>query len=87
MKQFNFEVYTKHPLTDESGWDIKWVGVFAESKEQAKELLKSFPLFDFIITFNFGGLDLDGEELELYNGGVTFFERAGYMDNAIIKTY
>lgn len=87
MKQYNFECYTKHPQTGETGWDIKWVGVFADSKEDARELLKSFPNFDCVLTFNFGGLDLDGLELDLFNNGIRFFERQGYMNPEIIKTY
>lgn len=87
MKQYNFECYTSNPLDGETGWDIKFIGVFATSKEEAKELIKGFPHFDCRLTYNFGGLEIDGEELDLYNDGVKFFERHSYMNNTIIATY
>lgn len=51
--EFNFEVYTKNPFTGEMGWDIKFVSVFANSKDDAKEYLKKWNLFDCIILHNF----------------------------------
>lgn len=52
MKAYNFEVYTCHPSTGESGWEIEFPDVVAESKKEAKLLLKRWPLFDCIILFN-----------------------------------
>lgn len=40
-----YEIYTKHPTTGETGWDIQWVRCKPEHIEQ-------FPLFDEIITTN-----------------------------------
>ena len=37
------EIYTKHPETGETGWDIKWVRAH-------KDAIASFPNFDCIIT-------------------------------------
>lgn len=88
IKEYNFEVYTKHPTTGETGWDIKFASTFAESKEQAKQQLKdSYPNFDCFILFNFGGVDLDAQTTELYNKGVKFFDRHSYMNNSIVQTY
>jgi len=89
MKHYNFEIYTNNPVTGESGWDIKWAGCFANSKEEAREEIKNFPNFDTIITFNFGGLELEYDQLEyaLYNEGIRFFERHSYMNNEIIRSY
>lgn len=61
IKAFNFEVYTKNPLTGEEGWDIMFPTVYAESKEAAKAFLKSdYPNFDCIILFNYGCEIKDG---------------------------
>ena len=87
MLEFNFEIYTKNPVTLESGWNIKFASVFADSKEEAKDKIKEFPLFDCIILFNFGGCALDAEEQELFNKGVKFFVRHSYMNNTIVETY
>ena len=46
-----FEIYTKHPLTKETGWSIKWVDV-PHKKAKALETIKTFPDFDCIITTN-----------------------------------
>jgi len=40
-----FEIYTKHPTTGESGWEIEWV------RSTEKEI-KSYPNFDVVITRN-----------------------------------
>ena len=52
MKAYNFEVYTCHPTTGESGWEIEFPDVVAVSKKEARLLLKRWPLFDCIILFN-----------------------------------
>ncbi len=85
-KEYNFEIYTLHPETKETGWDIMFVSTFATSKEEAKQNLKSFPNFDTIILYNYGS-DLSQTELDLYNDGVKFLVRKSYMDNEIINTY
>ena len=38
-----FEIYVKNPKTFESGWEIKYV-------RSTKDLIKSFPFFDCIIS-------------------------------------
>jgi len=38
-----FEIYTKHPETKERGWEIKFVYATTDG-------IKTFPLFDCIIT-------------------------------------
>lgn len=53
MKEINFEVYTKNPITGECGWDIKFVSVIAEDKEKAREVLKTWSLFDVVILHNY----------------------------------
>lgn len=51
---FNFEIYTCNPKNPkEGGWDIMSVSVKAETKVEAREKLKNFPLFDVVILFNF----------------------------------
>lgn len=52
-KKFGFEVYTLNPETKDTGWDIKFVDVIAETKAEAKEILKTWDLFDCIILFNY----------------------------------
>jgi hypothetical protein len=49
---YNFEIYTLHPETGESGWDIEFLNVRANTKTEARELLAKYPLFDCIILFN-----------------------------------
>lgn len=87
IKEYNFEIYTKHPETGKTGWDIKFASVFAASKDEAKVLLKDYPHFDCIILFNFGGAELGIPEKELYNSGVKYFDRHSYMNNDIVAIY
>jgi len=53
IKEYNFEIYTINPRTKEGGWDIYKVSVIAETKEQAKKMLKKTDWFDEIILFNY----------------------------------
>lgn len=54
MPKFNiYEIYTSHPVTGESGWDIKFVRATVEG-------IKSFPNFDCIITVNDYPMQSDG---------------------------
>lgn len=53
MKEINYEVYTINPTTKETGWDIKHVSVIANSKDEAKKVLKNWEIFDEIILCNF----------------------------------
>lgn len=75
MKAFNFEVYTCNPTTGETGWDIKFPTVFADSMEQAKAFLRtSYPNFDCIILFNYGIEIKDGsKEAKHYATGASYF--------------
>jgi hypothetical protein len=62
---FNFEIYTCNDapvkegiykgakIGEISGWDIKMVSVKADTKQEARQELKKYPLFDCIILFNF----------------------------------
>jgi hypothetical protein len=68
MKAFNYEIYTKNPITGEGGWDIRFVSVFAEDRTKAKEVLRSVPNFDIVILFNFE-TDLDDREADFYANG------------------
>lgn len=52
MKTNCFEIYTKNPETNESGWDIINVEVISDTVKEAKEKIKNYPLFDCIITCN-----------------------------------
>ena len=45
MENNIYEIYTKNPETNESGWDIVWV-------RSTDSLIKTFPNFDVIITKN-----------------------------------
>lgn len=51
-RAYNFEVYTKHPITGAPGWDIKFISVFACNKKEAISLLSHMPCFDCIILYN-----------------------------------
>jgi hypothetical protein len=66
-----FEIYTKHPLTKETGWFIKWVDVH-EKKEKAMETIKDFPDFDCIITTN--DYSIEPHEIFEFNGKTVKFE-------------
>lgn len=72
INEFNFEVYTKHPKTGETGWDLKFVSVIADTKEEAKEYLKQWPLFDCIITHDYTvRVPFDGNLATLIKGNGT----------------
>lgn len=45
-----YELYTKNPVTKETGWDIKWV-------RSTEEQVKSYPDFDCIISRNADNID------------------------------
>ena len=51
MKEFNFEIYVKNPITLESGWDIQIISVSASSYDDAVNKIKSYPNFDTIIGY------------------------------------
>lgn len=50
FESYCFEIYTLNPETKETGWEIKFVEVLANSMREAREKIKSFPLFDCVIT-------------------------------------
>lgn len=52
MKAYNYEIYTVNEQTGETGWDIKFRTIFAETREEAKQILKNSPFFDCVILFN-----------------------------------
>ncbi len=52
-KAYNFEIYTCDEVTGETGWNIHYVSVVADSKSSAKEKLKEYPHFDCVILFNY----------------------------------
>lgn len=52
MKEYCFEIYTIDPNTGEGGWDIENVIVHAESPSKARDIIKTFPLYDCVITMN-----------------------------------
>lgn len=88
MKEVNFETYTKNPETGESGWDIYFVSVIADSKVEAKEILKEWDLFDEIILFNYcsdlpnSGVVIDhkGEETKVSHGQIWSFRNDQFSD-------
>lgn len=51
-KYYNYEIYTKHPFTGESGWDIKFISVKADCKKEADKKIESYPNFDCVILYN-----------------------------------
>ena len=55
MTKHLYEIYTKHPDTGETGWDIKWV-------LSTRDRIKSYPHFDCIITVDDGFIRPDTEE-------------------------
>jgi hypothetical protein len=50
---FEYEIYTKNPITGQPGWDIQFITIIANSRKEAKELLRRHPNFDCIITVEF----------------------------------
>jgi hypothetical protein len=82
-KSYRFEIYTKDPITGHGGWEIKFIHVFAKTKEQAKEKLKEYPLFDTIILYD-GEQEMTDAEIKKYANGYDFlnatdedFEKGG----------
>jgi hypothetical protein len=59
LNEYDFEIYTKNPETGETGWDIKFVRVYAKTRNEAGETLKTFPDFDCVITRANGGMVRD----------------------------
>jgi hypothetical protein len=51
-KAFNFEIYTENPETGETGWEIKFIDVFAFDIKEARMLLTKVPNYDCVILFN-----------------------------------
>jgi hypothetical protein len=77
LKSYSFEIYTKHPLTGETGWDIQFVNVFAEDMNEARILLKSIPDFDCIILFNHE-CELNEFDIAQWAEGVNYRITTGY---------
>jgi hypothetical protein len=50
---FNYEIYTCDPITGTTGWEIQNISVRAETRKEARELIKNYPNFDVIILYNF----------------------------------
>jgi hypothetical protein len=50
---FNYEIYTYNNDMTISGWDIKTISVKADTKAEANEKIKNYPLFDCCILYNF----------------------------------
>lgn len=77
MKQYKFECYFKNPLTGESGWDIKFICIFAIDKVVAKILLRKMENFDCIILYEgeeyFNLADCTAEEFQQYKTGYYFY--------------
>ena len=80
LQEFNWELYTINPETKETGWDIKFASVIAESHEQAKEILKQWPLFDCIILHNYS-TRFDAKKYPMFTKG-KIFDRGSYRDDS-----
>jgi len=77
IEAFTFEIYTKNPLTGETGWDIKFVRAFGETKAEARNWLENtFPNFDCEIasTEHWNGTNLSPEDVEAYARGENWRE-------------
>lgn len=72
MKTVNYEIYTCHPETKEGGWDIKFVNIIGETRDERIETLHNVPDFDCVILFNYK-TDSTQEEIEMYNNGTKYF--------------
>lgn len=81
-KKFGFEVYTVHPVTKDGGWDIKFVEVIANDKKEAREILKTWELFDCVILFNY---EVKQEATPFYKHGVILEVDHNYKHLGIIK--
>lgn len=81
MKAFNFEIYTLNPITKETGWEIEFPTVYANSYQHAIEILKNdYPDFDCVILFNWV-TELDGSQLKDVLNGIKF------KDDTALRTY
>lgn len=76
-KLWVYETYTCNPVTGDGGWDIKYVAVVAENKEQARELVKTFPHFDCIILTAVTGSELSERDMKAYAAGNSVWECDG----------
>ena len=85
LKIFGFEIYTLHPETKESGWGLLFVEVIAESKAEAKEILKAWDLFDEIILFNYEVKQDCAPYYKIYKKGVIIEVDHRYIYKKIIK--
>jgi hypothetical protein len=77
LETFSFEIYTKNPVTGETGWDIKFVRAFGKTKKEAINWLKNeVPHFDEIITSTASdnGCHLNEEDLKVYASGRNCYE-------------
>jgi len=59
MNEYNYEIYTINPKTGETGRDIHYVSVLAETKKEATKLLTKYPNYDCIISYNYGDVPFE----------------------------
>lgn len=74
-KVFNFECYFCDPVTGTTGWDIKMISVVAETKPEARNILKTIPHFDCVILHN-RTFNPDESDLSMIHKGLTYWETA-----------
>lgn len=53
--EYDFEIYTTNPETGETGWDIKFIRVYATDRKTARTIVSTFPNYDCVITSANGG--------------------------------
>jgi hypothetical protein len=75
-KYFVYEIYVCNQVTGQTGWDIKFIGVKADTRKEAREKLNKFPHFDCVILWDF--------ESE-YEETADFFELDGHRGEKIVN--
>jgi len=80
-KAFNYEIYTKSQ-TGQCNWEIHFVNVYANSENEADEVLKTYPQYDRILTrfgeVEHGNMDLNYMEFDNDFRRVPLFEQQTY---------
>jgi hypothetical protein len=74
---WNFEVYTRDPITGATGWDIKFPNIFAETMKEARQILMDeYPDFDVVILFNHN-IPMSHADMVAYASGKNYRDTIG----------
>ncbi len=83
LEVFDFEIYTKDPISGVEGWDIKYIRAFGSDLNAAKKVLQSVPHFDCIITgtASYNGTTLNENERRHFESGKLWYYTDGKLVN------